>query len=171
MADTPDTPPDNPYSGSPDSPLDKLPDKSPLDRVGPTDPSELLIDEMRATWIVTLVLSVFGFLFSGLLAFGAVVALLGIEPSRSRPQDEPNPIVMVFMLGGFLLVSFLVFRYSQAAGKFSRSGDGVDLEDALAAQRTFWRFVGGSLALVFILGCLISLLGFVVGFVMSAALA
>lgn len=109
--------------------------------------SETAIQYLRSTRPWVLFLAVLAFIGT---AFMALVSIFMFAASALVPADSKMP-VFVFPLIGllylvlsslvFLIPGILMMRYSGAIARIPFSGQ-TALEDALARQRTIWKYMG-----------------------------
>ena len=86
-------------------------------------------------------LSILGFIMSALMVVGgALLGLLGVVSGRA----DFLLLVIIYPLCGLLYFIPCVFlhRYASRISDFLSSGQPGDLEDALEAQKSFWKFMG-----------------------------
>jgi len=104
-----------------------------------------IMKSLRATKPWTRLLSILGFIGTGL----TVIVGLGIILGRNffpMPPDAP-PLVFLgifYVLTSvlYLVPSIWLSRYSSAIASFLKGGDSVQLGNAIAYQKSFWKFVG-----------------------------
>jgi hypothetical protein len=104
------------------------------------------VQDMRITQGWVRFLSVFGFVFMGLMILlGAGMLLAG-----AVAKDLPAWFGIVYVGVGFLYLppSLLLHRYASTTSAFLRERTLDSLGVALARQRSFWRFVGVSAAIL-----------------------
>jgi hypothetical protein len=86
-------------------------------------------------------LSVLGFIGVGLMclagAFGAAAAVVTGDPNMVA-VSLIYPVAALL----YLFPSLFLFRYASRIADFLRGGQAAQLEAALAAQKSFWKFVG-----------------------------
>jgi len=86
-------------------------------------------------------LSVLGFIGSGFMVLGGGVALVGAIISH-RPQLLAFALVYPPMGFLYFVPSFYLHRYASRIGSYLAQGRSAQLDAALEAQKSFWRFVG-----------------------------
>lgn len=104
-----------------------------------------IMNSLRATKPWTRLLSILGFIGTGL----TVIVGLGIILGRDflpMPTDAP-PLIFVgvfYILTSalYLVPSIWLSKYSSAIASFLKGGDSVQLGNAIAYQKSFWKFVG-----------------------------
>lgn len=114
--------------------------------------------------------SVIGFIFTGLM----LVLALGMFVASAVGIKEAGPIGGVMLIGGvfYLVIGFLYFfpsmklwKYGSGISQLMLSQQVADLEQAIEAQRVFWKFVGImiivtiALYLLFIAGMMVTMVG------------
>jgi hypothetical protein len=95
-------------------------------------------------------LSVLGFIGFALLMVAALGALL-IGATRSNPGGILVAIIWVAAAVVYLLPSVFLSRYASDIARLRASLRVQDLEEALASQKSFWKFMGIATLLMLIL--------------------
>ena len=113
-------------------------------------------------WV--LFLSILGFLGGGLMALAAVVVVIGAVFAAQPEMLIVGPIYLLYA-ALYLASAYYLFLYGRRIGVFEQTNQVRDLESALVAQKSFWRLVGITLAVMLALGLL-----FAVGAVLLTAL-
>jgi len=115
-------------------------------------------------WV--LLLSILGFCMAGLLVLLGVAAG-GLGLATRRP--ETLIFLVTYPLLGLLYVfpSMHLFHYACSIRDFVSSGHEQHLENALTAQRSFWRFVG----VWSIVGAVLTVVFVTIGFILAATTA
>lgn len=91
-------------------------------------------------WV--LFLSILGFIACGLMALGGlVIVLVGSFTSRSGLPAFLGLIYIPLAVVYFFPAHFLL-KYSGHIRQFLATGSAMDMESALASQKSFWRFTG-----------------------------
>lgn len=94
--------------------------------------------------------STLGFLMSAL----ALVSLF----SGSLVTILQSIFVLIFALLAYLIPSILLWNYGSLIGEYLRGSNSASFSDALAAQKTFWKYLGiMALIIVVVYGTLIAL--------------
>ena len=107
---------------------------------------------LRATRPLTRLLSVLGFIGSGLMILVGAGVIVG---ERFIPLSEKAPplvfVGIIYILSAlwYLIPSIWLSKFSTAVSAFLKSGDAIELGKAIAYQKSFWKFIG-ILVLVFI---------------------
>lgn len=112
----------------------------------PGEVSEEVVNLLRSTKPWVRFLSVLGFIGLALLVLGCIAILvIPIGGSMGSMSFLPRlgASVAYFLMGllQFPAVLFLS-RYAGRIARLASSGDPSDLEDALRAQKSFWKYVG-----------------------------
>ena len=102
-------------------------------------------NSLRATRPWTLLLSILGFLFVGFSILTGLALLFG-RSLLPTPADAP-PLILTGIINiaagiMYLVPSIWLLKYSSSIGKFLRGGGAIELGNALAYQKSFWKFVG-----------------------------
>jgi len=90
-------------------------------------------------------LSVLGFLGLALLVLGCLAILvLPMGPMGSMPIGPRIGAAFAYLLMGLVQFPAVLFlsRYAGRISRLAASGAPSDLEDALRAQKSFWKYVG-----------------------------
>lgn len=113
-------------------------------------------------WV--LFLSVIGFLVAGLCILGGVLGGI-IMISAGQGGVEGATILLVYPLIGviYFFPSLYLFRCSRAIRDLRDTQDVLHLENALSAQKSFWRFCGIIVALVLALYAVILVMAVIAG--------
>ena len=125
---------------------------------------------MRATWPWTRLLSVLGFIGTGLTILAGLAMIVG---ESFIPVSEKSPPLLImgilYILSSviYLIPSIWLAKYSTAISAFLKAGDAIELGKAIAYQKSFWKFIG-ILALVSIA---LTLLGIVAAILIPALLS
>jgi hypothetical protein len=107
--------------------------------------AEAVIDILRGTKPWVRFLSVLGFIGLGLLLLGCLAILvLPMGPMGSMPIGPRVGASFAYLLMGLIQFPAVLFlhRYAGRIGRLAASGDPGDLEDALSAQKSFWKYLG-----------------------------
>lgn len=122
------------------------------------------VEMLRQTKPWVTLLSVISFLGAGFMLLGGVsmVAMGAIAPAGA------SPIPMAAMGAGYIPFALLyvypalkLWGYSSAIGRLIASRSSVDLDAALAQQKSFWKFAGIS-TIVMIVLYVVLIVGFMV---------
>lgn len=100
---------------------------------------------LRATWPWTRLLSVLGFIGTGLMILAGLVVMVGesfIPVSEKAPPLVLMGILYVLSSVLYLVPSIWLSKFSSAASAFLKSGHAIELGKAIAYQKSFWKFIG-----------------------------
>ena len=125
---------------------------------------------LRATRPWTRLLSVLGFIVTGLTVLAGIAMIVGknfIPVSENAPPMTYIGIFYILTSVFYLVPSIWLSKYSSAIAAFQKSGDAVDFANAMAYQKSFWKFVG-ILALVSIV---LTILGIVAAIIIPTVLS
>lgn len=111
-------------------------------------------------------LSVLGYISSALLVFVGLIGFGAMTLGSGPPRPVGNLIFLVYFFIGILyfVPSLFLFRYASRIDALWTTRSVRQLEDALEAQKSFWKFVGILMLIVIVL----YLLGIVLAFVLGA---
>ncbi|MBL0313337.1 MAG: DUF4339 domain-containing protein [Holophagaceae bacterium] len=130
----------------------------------PGEVSEEVVGILKSTKPWVRFLSVLGFLGLALLVVGCI-AILAVPMGQMGSMTLGPRIAASFayLLMGLLQLPAVLFlsRYASRIARLATSGDPNDLEDALRAQKSFWKYVG-ILTLVMMILYLIAIVGVLV---------
>lgn len=104
-----------------------------------------IVNLLRQTKPWVRLLAVLGFIGTGFLflaSFGMLA--LGASAGQGLPAGFGIGLMLVYMLMAGIQLPAVLFlnRYASRIGKLVNSNAPEDLESALAAQKSFWRYVG-----------------------------
>jgi len=105
--------------------------------------SENMLDSLKATRPWVKFLAILGFIVCGLMALAAL-AFLGGASRMPGPMAGFGPVMGVVYLLLVLLYFFpclYLYRYAGAIARIPAAGQGA-MEEALARQKSFWKFIG-----------------------------
>ena len=125
----------NPYQ-APAANLSATAPAGPGDRYTP-----LMIQYLRETKPWVRLLSVLGFIFSGLMVLGGLVVMVA-GAAAGEAIGAGIGVVYLVLAGLYLLPLIHLHRYANAIGQAVLGGGATAVEDALLRQRSFWRTVG-----------------------------
>jgi hypothetical protein len=134
--------------------------------MGPEDASSLSISPamrqaMSQTRPWVLFFAILGFLIGGLMALLAILMpLFGIMSGEGPITGLVMALFYALMAAMHLVPAWFLLKYFQRIGGFLRTSAVLDLERALLAQKSFWKFTGILAAIV--IGLYVLLLLFVV---------
>ena len=104
-----------------------------------------IMNSLRATKPWTRLLSILGFIGTGLTIIVGLGIILGRNFLPMPPDAPPLIFVGVFYILTsvlYLIPSIWLSKYSSAIASFLKGGDSVQLGNAIAYQKSFWKFVG-----------------------------
>ena len=134
----------NPYSPPAD-----LAARGPSAPVAPSpgSPTPNAVEQLRRTRPWTMFLSILGFVGGGLMAIATLAIGIGAGVGEmGRGGDAPFVIALAAFYAVatamYILVSVLLFRYARAIGFLNQFNRNEELEEALDAQRRFWKAMG-----------------------------
>jgi hypothetical protein len=123
----------------------------------------LMIDHLRATkpWVRFISILMFisvGFMFLGGLAMmflGAMSSAPGMQGNAFGPMIG----IIYFIFGGlYLAPAYFLHQYASSIGDFLKGGGDSAMETALGSQKSFWRFIGILMLVIFCIYGLVILL-------------
>lgn len=125
-------------------------------------PSELtitnnMIDSMRSTRPWVMFLSIVGFISVGFMVLGGMIIMVVGSALPQEFNGFPAFIlgaVYIVMSFFYLVPSIYLFRYSSAIGRFLDSMTEAEMESALSYQKSFWKFIGIVVIIMFVLSIL-----------------
>jgi hypothetical protein len=100
---------------------------------------------LRATGPWTRLLSVLGFIGTGLMVLAGLGVIAGesfIPVSEKAPPLLFMGIFYILASVFYLIPSIWLAKFSTAVGAFLKSGDALELGKAMAYQKSFWKFIG-----------------------------
>jgi hypothetical protein len=104
-----------------------------------------MLDSLRQTKPWVRLLSVCGFITIGLMVIGGAFNMMGFSKTAAE-----NSFIPFFLLGicnmamGILYFfpSLFLFRFASSIGRLLDGGGTNEMEEALANQKSFWKFTG-----------------------------
>ena len=102
------------------------------------------LDLLRQTRPWVLFIAILMFIWAGIMCVGALV-IIGISlMGRGGAPSAIGIVAFVYIGIGALMIIPPVYltRYSSRISALTHSGRAVDLENALDAQRSYWKFIG-----------------------------
>lgn len=125
--------------------------------------TEKMLESLRATKPWVTFLAILGFVFCALMVLVALAMFAGFGGGQAGPMKMLGSGIGVFYLllvAIYFLPCLFLFRYGRAIGRISSAGE-TALEDALAGQKSFWKYMGILTAiivcieLIFIVGAVV----------------
>lgn len=108
---------------------------------GPGDGyTPLMLQHLRETKPWVRLLSILGFIFTGLMVIGGL--LIAIGGAAAGEAFGAFGLIYLVIAGLFLLPQIQLHQYANAIGQAVRGGGVPAVETALLRQRTFWRTAG-----------------------------
>ena len=104
-----------------------------------------IMNSLRATKPWTRLISVLGFIGTGLTVLVGLGIILGRNFLPVSPKAPPLLFLGIFYILTsvlYLIPSIWLSKYSSAIASFLKRGDSVQLGKAIAYQKSFWKFVG-----------------------------
>lgn len=111
----------------------------------PGEVAEEVVAILRSTKPWVRFLAVLGFIGLFLLVMGSLaIMVLPMGPMGSMPIGPRIGAAFVYLLMGLVQFPAVLFlnRYAGRIARLAASGAPMDLEDALRAQKSFWKYVG-----------------------------
>lgn len=136
--------------------------QAPLATAGQLWANATVVELLRQTRPWVLLISIVGFIAAALAVVGGVIGAI-VLLGQKNPAESVVAIVYLFIGLVYFFPSLYLLRYSQKIRDLAYSQNVADLEAALAAQRSFWRFCGIALALLLALYALIFVVAIGVG--------
>jgi hypothetical protein len=128
-----------------------------------------IMNSLRATKPWTRLLSILGFIGTGftiLIGLGMIVGRNFIPISPKAPPLEFLGIFYILTSVFYLVPSIWLSKYSSAITSFLKGGDSVQLGNAIACQKSFWKFVG----ILVLVSIIIAILGIIAAILIPAFL-
>jgi hypothetical protein len=122
---------------------------------------ERIVELMVATRPWVRLMGVLSILACGLMVLAAVFVLLGGVALEPRAAIAVVYLVMSVLF--YLVPGIYLFRYASRISDLVVSGGMGDLEGALAAQKTFWKYVGMLVLIVIVLYAIMVVVAIAVG--------
>jgi hypothetical protein len=109
--------------------------------------SSSMIESLRATKPWTLLLAILGFISVGFMVLCSFPLLIGSCFLPYQETEVPFPLfflALFYLLMGlvYFFPSYFLLKYANSIGRFLRGGGQLSMEQALAYQKSFWKFVG-----------------------------
>ncbi|MGD9042790.1 MAG: DUF5362 family protein [Desulfobacterales bacterium] len=127
-------------------------------------------NSLRATKPWTRLLSILGFIGTGLTILMGLGIMVGGSFLPIPPEAPPLAYLGIFYILTsvlYLIPSIWLSKYSSAIESFLKGGDSVQLGNAIAYQKSFWKFMG-----ILVLVCIvIAILGILAAILIPTFLA
>ena len=106
-----------------------------------------MIESLRATKPWALLLAILGFISIGFMVLSSLPMFIGSCFMPSHQPGMPFPLfflALVYLLMGlvYFFPSYFLLKYATSIGRFLGGGGQLSMEQALAYQKSFWKFVG-----------------------------
>ncbi len=123
---------------------------APIPQGAPAAVTELTVDLLRRTRPWVLFLSVLTFVSAGLMAVLSVITVAAGFLVPSGPESFPKFIGLLYLPLALLYVypGIKLWKYGSAIGRLVASRTPSELEAALAEQKSFWKYLGLTAAVV-----------------------
>jgi len=109
--------------------------------------SDEMLDALRGTKPWVLLIGIVLFVSSAFMVLGAF-GMIAAGSMGGSPNGPPRGVFagmgVGYVIGAviYIVMGVYLVKYSSAIGRLLQSGDGTDMEDALASQRKFWKLAG-----------------------------
>jgi len=122
----------------------------PMGQESPQSITPVMIESLRQTKPWVRLFSVLGFIAVGLMVVAALLMMVGAGIGGMFGRQSGLGAVGGILIGGVYLLFALLYifpslflsRYASGIAEMLRDNAVRGMENALAAQRSFWRFVG-----------------------------
>jgi hypothetical protein len=106
--------------------------------------SEHMLNSLRSTKPWTLFVSILGFAATAMIFLAGLLVLVAglLLPDQKGPMMIGAGIAYICLTVLYLIPSLYLYKYSGAVGRFLNLKQAVEMEAALAWQKSFWKFVG-----------------------------
>jgi len=107
--------------------------------------TENMINSLRCTRPWTKFLSIMAFIGLGCMVIAGLIMLVAGKYLPGQSGSGLSALVgVVYLVAAalYLFPALYVFKYSSAVGRFLVSKKAIDMESALANQKSFWKFIG-----------------------------
>lgn len=104
-----------------------------------------IMKSLQGTKPWTRLLSILGFIGTGLTVLVGLGIIVGKNFLPVPPDAPPLTFLGIFYILTsvfYLIPSIWLSKYSSAIASFLKGGDSVQLGNAMACQKSFWKFVG-----------------------------
>ncbi|MDE2070108.1 MAG: hypothetical protein KGJ04_02435 [Gammaproteobacteria bacterium] len=135
-----------------------------------------MLDSLRRTRPWVIFLAILGFILTAFMIIGGLWMFAAFSLIGAMPAQQPLPrvfgpalgfgigaaeiVAAVFM---YLLPGIILFRYGSAIGRMVPGNIQVAVEDALARQKSFWKYLG-MLMIVLLVVYVLLIAGMIVSF-------
>lgn len=146
-------------------------------RVAPTDgtalPTENIIESLRGTRPWMLLMAILGFIGAGLTFLGGFFVVLAAALGGAAAEGDMPPgflwilgFIYLVAAGWYIFISVVLVRGFSSMGRVIDGGGIAELEEALDAQRFFWKTLGISVIAGIALG-IVAIVGLTIAAVSS----
>lgn len=133
--------------------------------------SSIAIDILRRTKGWVRFLAVIGFIGCGFMLIAGLFMLIGMGAVMSGSGNTAAIGAPFFMIGILYIVMAAIYlfpciklnQYASSIGRLMNSQSNIDLETALNAQRSFWKFMGVIMLIILSIYVLIFIVAFIAG--------
>jgi hypothetical protein len=115
-----------------------------MNMAGEITVSEDMLGSLKATKTWVTFLSIVGFVFCALMVLGALAMFAGVGSGAAGPMKMLGPGFGVFYLilvAIYFFPCLFLFHYGRAIGRIPSAGQSA-MEEALAKQKSFWKYMG-----------------------------
>jgi hypothetical protein len=129
-----------------------------------------IMNSLRATKPWTRLLSILGFIGTGITVLLGLGIILGKNFLPVSPEAPPLIFLGIFYILTsvlYLVPSIWLSKYSSAIASFLKGGDSVQLGNAMAYQKSFWKFVG----ILVLVSIVIAIVGIIAAILIPSFLA
>ncbi len=129
-----------------------------------------IMNSLRATKPWTRLLSILGFIGTGLTVLMGLGIMVGENFIPISPKAPPLAYLGIFYILTsvfYLIPSIWLSKYSSAIDSFLKGGDAVQLGNAIAYQKSFWKFIG----ILVLVSIVIAILGILAAILIPTFLA
>jgi hypothetical protein len=102
-------------------------------------------NSLRATRPWTRFFSVLGFIGTAVMILSGIGIILGgkfLQAPENAPLPALSGIINIVLSVFYLVPSIWLSKYSSAITRFLSGGGAIELGNAIAFQKSFWKFVG-----------------------------
>ena len=140
-----------------------------------------MLESLRRTRPWVIFLAILGFILTAFMIIGGIWMFAAFSIMRAMPGQQPLPrffgpafgfglgaaeiVAAVFM---YLLPCIILFRYGSAIGRMAPGNIQLAVEEALARQKSFWKYLGLLMIVLLVLYVLL-IAGMIVSFGILAA--
>ncbi|MGX5202160.1 hypothetical protein [Aliikangiella sp. IMCC44632] len=117
---------------------------------GDTD-FQMLIEPLLATKLWVRLCSVLGYIFTVFIILGGIGLMFGANVGGLQSAGYTAGIGAAYLIMGifYFFPSLYLGQYASAISRAAESKSAEDIKDALTRQKSFWKFVGVLVAIMF----------------------